>query len=130
MKNRLIEQLDKTGWPIPQKIQSEWDAATETARAQMNLVSKMKSAFEDAQEKKIPMFNEVIISAAVANCKSLFQDWKNVLPFAVCPVCQGKAPQSCGMCKKRGYVSEFFWSRCVAKEQKDMREKILNAKSK
>jgi hypothetical protein len=125
---QVEEQLDKTGWPIPQKIQAEWDAAAETARVQMNLVSKMKSAFEDAQERKTPMFNEVVISAAVGACKSLYGDWKIVLPFAVCPVCQGKAPDKCGMCKRRGYVSEFFWNRCVAKEQKDMREKILKSR--
>lgn len=127
-KKQAVEQVDKTGWPIPQKIQGEWDSATELARTQMGMVSKMKSAFESAQEKKTPAFNEVIISAAVANCKSLYADWKNVMPYAVCPVCQGKAAQSCSMCKKRGYVSEFFWSRCVAQEQKDMREKILNSK--
>jgi ParB-like chromosome segregation protein Spo0J len=127
-KAAIVEQLDKTGWPIPQKIQPEWDAATAAAREPMNQISKMKSAFEEAQTKQTPMFNEVVIAGAIMTCKSLYGDWKNVLPYAVCPTCQGKAPQSCGMCRRRGYVSEFFWNRCVLPEMKAMREKILAGK--
>ena len=127
-KSKLEEQLDKTGWPIPQKIQADWDAATATAREPMSQISKMKSAFEDAQNRQTPMFNEVVIAGAIMTCKSLYGDWKTVLPYAVCPTCQGKAPQSCGMCRRRGYVSEFFWNRCVLPEMKAMREKILASK--
>ena len=116
--------MDKTGWPIPQKIQASWDTATEEARAGMHSLSKMKTRFEEAGEKQIVHFREVIITGAVVACKSLYSDWKNVLPFAVCPVCSGKVAHTCSMCKGRGYVSEFFWSRCVTKEMKDLRAKI------
>ncbi|MDE2103840.1 MAG: hypothetical protein KGL39_41770 [Patescibacteria group bacterium] len=123
-----VVQLDKTGWPIPEKLISSWDDATNIAREFLNLTSKMKTALTAAQDKKSTAFNEVVFSAAIANCQSLYGDWKRVLPYAVCPTCQGKTFSSCAMCKKRGFISEFYWNQCVPQEVKTLRSKILKGK--
>lgn len=121
-------KLDKTGWEIPDKILPLWNEATALARERLNTMSKMKVEFETAQKEKNPIFHELAITGAIAGAQGLYGDWKRVLPHAVCPSCLGKTSASCTMCKKRGYVSEFFWNRCVPVEQKQMREKILAAK--
>jgi hypothetical protein len=115
--------LDKTGWPIPQKLVPIWERAFEVQEL-LTSMSKIKGALRGAQQDKDILFVEVNFASALAQMDQAYADVKTALPFAVCPTCQGNTPDVCQLCKGRGFISEHRWSTVVPAETKAMRQKV------
>lgn len=118
---KTAQRLDKTGYAIPESILEEWDRAEEFSGT-LHQISKIKVALEKALEDKDPIFREVT-NTTVATLSNAYGDLKRVLPYAVCLTCQGRTPKTCTTCRKRGFVSEFFYSTCIPAETKEIRSK-------
>lgn len=114
--------LDKTGWPISEKLLPIWERSGEVQEL-LSAISKVKGALRKAQEDKDKLFAEVSFSSALAHLDQAFTDIKTAMPYAVCPTCQGKSASSCVLCKGRGFISEFKWKTVVPSETKAIREK-------
>lgn len=119
-KEKSVERLDKTGHAIPESIIPEWDRAESFAET-LRALSRIKVAVESGIEQHDAIFREVT-NSTVATLKNAYGDLKRVLPYAVCPTCQGRTPKKCTVCKERGFVSEFFYSTCIAEQTKRIRE--------
>ena len=84
----------------------------------MSLLSKMKSALVHAQEGDDPVYREITFSSTIALLINAHADFKRAKPHAVCPSCNGLRTDKCVACKKRGFVSQFYWDQCVLPEVK------------
>jgi len=87
----------------------------------LTTLSRVKGALRKAQETKDPLFSEVLFSSALSQLDQAWTDIKTAKPFAVCPACQGQIPEQCRLCHGRGLISEFRWSTCVSREDKEFR---------
>lgn len=114
------KHLDKTGYPIPEAILPEWGRAA-AFESTLREISKIKSIIEKATEDKDPIFGEVG-NAAIAHLKNAYSDLTCVIPHAVCTSCQGRIPDKCTLCLRRGFISKFRYS-LVPVETRRMREK-------
>lgn len=115
--------LDKTGWPISFELMPIWDRRDEVQEG-LTLFSAWKSKLRKAQDEKDKLYANVNFSSALSHLEQFWADLKSALPFAVCPTCQGKTPDSCGLCKGCGFIPELKWNTVVPKETKEMRKKI------
>lgn len=113
---------DKTGFAIPKNLLPLWERSHE-AQELLTALSRIKGALREAQESKDALYIEVNFASALAQLDQAYADIKTAIPFAVCPTCQGKASDSCRLCKGRGFISEHRWSTVVPKETKELRAK-------
>ena len=79
---------------------------------------------------KTVLFAEVNFSSALSQLDQAWTDVKTAKPFAVCPTCQGQLPDQCTLCRGRGLISEYRWTTCVTREDKEFREKVKSGKRK
>ena len=89
-----------------------------------NQVSRIKCAVEEglAKDTRDVVYAEVgnaLIAVILKNC---YSDLGLIEPYTVCPDCGGKTRKSCGTCKQRGFISEFYWKRKVDSKTKAMIE--------
>ena len=117
------KHLDKTGYVIPDSILEDWQRAQEFASA-LREISKVKSILKKGLEDSDLIFAEVN-NTTVSTLTNAYGDLKRVLPYAVCPTCQGRTPKKCTTCRGRGFVSEFYYSTCVPEETKKIRERAI-----
>lgn len=117
------KQLDKTGYVIPDSILADWWLA-ESFRPTLNDLQRIKLQIEKAIDKRELIYREVG-QDTVADLKNAWTALKQVLPYAVCPTCQGRTPAKCSVCKQRGFVSEFGYTHWFAKEVIELREKAI-----
>jgi len=101
-------QLDKVGRPIPENIVADWNEAHNQATELRSTISKVKCILEQARKDKNPLFVE-IPQGAISDAESLHFSIGHMLPYAVCPTCQGKLPEKCAMCHHRGFISKSYW---------------------
>lgn len=128
------EPKDRTGLIIPEGVRKLWDRGEEV-QSLLTYLSAIKGALEKKQafgdpenpKQADPLFAEVNFSGALSYLDQAYAEIKVGKPFAVCATCQGKLPGKCTACKGRGFVSEFYWSTCVTKEAKDIRDSIVSA---
>lgn len=116
-------QLDKTGYPIPDAILSDWKEA-ESFRSTLADLQQIKLQVEKAVEKGELIYRE-IGQDTVADLTNARRALTQVLPYAVCPTCQGRTRSKCAVCKQRGFVSEFGYKHWFAKEVIELREKAI-----
>lgn len=122
-KEQKEKHLDKTGYAIPDSILSDWQAA-ESFRSTLNDLQRIKLLVEKAVDKRELIYREVG-QDTVADLKNTWTALKQVLPYAVCPTCQGRTREKCSVCKQRGFVSEFGYTHWFAKEVIELREKAI-----
>lgn len=122
-KQEKQKHLDKTGYPIPDSILADWQLA-ESFRPTLNDLQRIKLQVEKAIDKRELIYREVG-QDTVADLKNTWTALKQVLPYAVCPTCQGRTRDSCSVCKQRGFVSEFAYEHWFAKEVIEVREKTI-----
>jgi hypothetical protein len=120
-KAAVAEVLDKTGHPVPAGILPDWRHA-ETFQPLLTDISRIKVAVERGIREQDLAFREVS-NTLVAELASAYAQLKQLLPYAVCPTCQGHARDRCRLCKGRGYVSEFAWRQYVPEETKEIRRR-------
>jgi hypothetical protein len=115
------EQLDKTGYPIPESILPEWLRATDVAQGMLTRISQLRTELKSGL-KSDPIFAEVT-NTTVADFDNAYTSIKCVRPYAVCSSCAGHNRKRCNLCKGRGFLSEFAWESYVPAEIKKMRGK-------
>lgn len=99
--------LDKVGRPIPENLLAEWNRAHEMGTRLRSMVSDVKCILEKGigQDK---IFAE-LVNSVISDAKSLHYSLAHLLPYSVCPTCQGKIPDKCTTCRHRGFISQFYW---------------------
>ena len=115
---------DATGLEIPRETINLWNQADGPGgpKELLSGISRIRSALEAAQESGNPLFVEIDFNQNLATLNQVYVDLKRAIPYAVCHSCQGKVPDTCTVCKGRGYVSQFYWEHCVPQEIKDLRK--------
>jgi hypothetical protein len=115
--------VDAFGREIPTEILPMWERAVEMAKELKNYAQQIKLAVERGLADRDPIFAE-ITNPTVSEAVSLRYTLGQIAPYVVCPQCQGKIPKSCQMCKRRGWVSKFYYdSPAVDSTLKSMLEK-------
>lgn len=117
------QRFDKTGYAIPDAILADWQLA-ESFRSTLTQLQQIKLQIEKAVDKSELIFAEVG-QDTVADLKNAWAAMKQVLPYAVCPTCQGRTRSRCTACKRRGFVSEFGYTHWFAKEVIELRERAI-----
>lgn len=99
--------LDKVGRPIPDGILELWNHAQEVGTRLRSAVSAIKCELEKGiGHDKI--YAE-LINSVISDAEALHYSLSQIIPFAVCPTCQGKLPDRCTTCRHRGFISKFYW---------------------
>lgn len=114
---------DKLGFTIPKTIESDWREA-ETFRETLNALHRIKLRIEKAIEDRELAFRE-ITNSTVADLHNAWSNLERVLPYAVCPTCEGHNRKNCTLCKQRGWVSRFGYEHWVPKTTRALREKAV-----
>ncbi|HEX2879854.1 MAG TPA: hypothetical protein VHO25_10020 [Polyangiaceae bacterium] len=122
-KEQKQNHLDKTGYPIPEAILADWQKA-EAFRSILSQLQTIKLLVEKSVENSELLFAE-IGQDTVADLKNAWTTLKQLLPYAVCPSCQGRTRAKCSACKRRGFVSEFGYKHWFAKEVIELRERAI-----
>lgn len=121
-----VHELDRIGRVIPAAILDDWNRAKEVSRMFTNQVSRIKCAVETGLDKET---RDVIYSEVgnglIASLKNSYSDLGLIEPWTLCPVCHGKTRNTCTTCKKRGFVSEFYWTRKTDKKTRAMIEESV-----
>lgn len=116
------QHFDKTGYPIPEGIWEDWQRAEGFGEA-LKEISRIKLLVSTGLEEGDVIYRE-LNQGAVSMLKNVYGELKCVIPYAVCSTCQGKLPQSCALCKGRGFLSDFAWHQFVSAEAREMRAKV------
>lgn len=124
---RIRRQLmkDKTGYEIPPTIEADWKAA-EQFQNMLTTLQRVKLYVENAVDKNELVFRE-IDQAPHIDISNAIRSLKRVLPYAVCPTCQGRIREQCTTCRQRGFISKFMWDVCIPLETKQIRERAIVA---
>jgi len=112
---------DALGREIPDEAVEYWKRKHEVTDL-LKAIKKVKKIIVDAQKMEDLMYCEVRQSALIS-LDSAHDDIKLGVPYAVCPVCQGRPsvqPKGeCRMCAGRGLISEFRWTNVVEAKLKE-----------
>ena len=111
--------VDGIGREIPEGIMAAWSQAA-AMQTHLTAISRLRGEIRRAQEGQAAIFAEVQCNLVHAELDNLFTHLSVVIPYAVCPTCQGKIPQGCRLCKERGYISEHRWKTAVPQHTKDV----------
>lgn len=125
-KNEKLEKpkrLDKTGYVIPDSVLSDWDAA-EAYRSKFNDLHRILISIEKAVDGKERPLRFLEQSFAI-DLRNAWRTLKEILPYAVCPTCQGRNREKCTVCKHLGYVPEFGYKNWFPKETIELRERAI-----
>ncbi|MGH8092690.1 MAG: hypothetical protein ACREIF_04385 [Chthoniobacterales bacterium] len=115
------EIRDDTGYLIPPKAMPFWEQKGEM-EATLRLISVARSAIRNLPNED-PMLVEVNVQSVICDLGNAYREFKTAVPYAVCPVCQGQAPETCTFCKGRGLVSRFRFETMAPQELKSIRAK-------
>lgn len=115
-------ERDGTGIPVPKESLKLWNRGEEVTSFLAQL-KQVQAGLELAKENKDPLFSEVDLTDDIALLKQIYVDVKTAIPYAVCPSCNGKTPEEpkptgCPTCKRRGFVSQFYWDKKVPAQTK------------
>lgn len=112
---------DKLGFEIPAAIQELWKETDRVGRAICSSLQKIKLQVEKAVKTHELAFREVNQSTVIELENALIS-LKLVIPFAVCPLCEGdKRRETCAGCAQRGFMSKFRYERCILRDVKEKR---------
>lgn len=114
-----IEDKTGLGRPIPKALLPIWERAHEV-QALLTSISGVRSALRRAQEDKDKLFLRTNFSGILAQLDQAYTEIKTAIPFAVCTACQGNGGEDCGLCKGKGFISEFLWNTAVTVETKEL----------
>lgn len=122
-KEKTEKHLDKTGYPIPDSILADWQRA-EGFRPTLNELQKIKLYVEKSLDASDLIFREIGKDTLI-ELQNAWNNLKSVLPYAVCPTCQGRNRDNCTACKGRGWVSEFGYKNWFPKKTIELRERAI-----
>lgn len=125
-KTKSDSPTDKTDRVIPDEILADWQRAEQVGKKLVSLAREIKSivaqGFSDSKDARVKDFIYAEINnSAISDAESLAWTLSSVIPYAICPTCQGVNRKSCGLCKKRGCISKFlFNSPAVSEDTKKL----------
>jgi hypothetical protein len=118
---------DGTGMEVPEGILPMWNRAHEVVEV-LTYVKAIRHRIQKVYQENDVLWNSLrragTYQALTAKLMEIEYEVKSCKPFAICPTCLGKLPESCTSCGQTGLVSEHFWDNCVPAEDKAMREKV------
>lgn len=112
---------DQTHFPIPEGIVESWSYAEEAA-IQVRGLKTLRQIAMLAEERKVKVWHEVNFKSLLSHLENVIEQWKLVVPYAVCPTCNGMNPEKCGGCGGRGFISEFSWENVIPEAVKKARK--------
>ena len=98
-----IPERDRAGRPVPESIRDSWTAAAGAADVARNIRSARLAL------RTMMANNEagIVTNQTVADLKNAEVAIKRLaIPTAVCPTCEGLAPENCETCGGRGWIPE------------------------
>jgi hypothetical protein len=122
-KEQKEKHVDKTGYPIPEAILADWLFA-DSFRSTLKDLHDIKLTVEKALEGGELRFREIGKDSLI-DLTNAWTTLKSVLPYAVCPTCQGRTRDKCTVCKHRGFVSEFGYKNWFPKKTIEIRERAI-----
>lgn len=118
---------DKIGCPIPADVLTDWREA-EAFDDLLKQVHRIKLRIDKALDEKELAFRE-ITNSTVADLHNAWSALQGLIPYAVCPTCEGHNRKSCTLCRQRGFLSKFAYEHYVPKKARELREKLHASKS-
>jgi hypothetical protein len=123
----LVEKVvDDMGIEVPQKALIFWNRRQEVQEL-MTSISRVKTQLAKSLQHHDPLYAEVS-NTIIADLERVYGSLSVAKPYTVCPRCQGKLPDNCTTCSKRGLISKFYWDVQIDAETKKLREKIASKK--
>ena len=119
-REEVTIELDRTGHRIPAGIIIEWHRAKRYEEI-LETLSKIKCLIEVGLKRDALELRE-ISNPTVGHLKNAYADLKCIVPYSVCPTCNGRASGKCGLCRGRGFISEFRYKNCVPEKIRIIRE--------
>lgn len=109
---------DRTGVAVPVEILQDWKDALINGHGLLSMLSSLIAYVAELENREVKSMSRFDFKRAWSLISSLQSEVNLVIPYAVCPSCNGvNAPQSC-WCKGQGYLSKFHWQTCVTEETK------------
>lgn len=124
--------VDKFNRVIPSDMASEWERASQVGKKLQSLAREIKSILSEGfsgakQDRLKDVIYAEITNSAISDAEALSWLLSSVIPYAVCPSCQGFNRKACALCKKRGWISKFLYnSPAVSKETKAIIERKVS----
>lgn len=123
-----VVPVDKMGFPIPSEMVGDYSRAEEIGKELLRQASFIKCSLTNGiNEGKDVIWRGLNGNSVIAEASALWSKLKQMIPYAVCPICQGKQRKKCTTCKQAGYVSEFYWKSAFPPETRAMREAQIKA---
>lgn len=106
---------DQVGRVIPDDLVAEWKRAEDTGKQLQSLARKIKSTVSKGfagvkQDKLKDLIYGELTNSVISDAQALAWSLGAIIPYALCPTCQGRGRNSCALCRKRGWVSKFLWN--------------------
>jgi len=124
-KKEIKSVKDKIGCPVPADVLTDWREA-EAFDDLLRQVHRIKLRVDKALDEKELAFRE-ITNSTVADLHNAWSALQGLIPYAVCPTCEGHNRKSCTLCKQRGFLSKFAYDHYVPKKARELREKLHGA---
>jgi len=101
--------LDKIGRIIPAELVPMWERREEPLDMIRQLAA-IRRTIEDAVKTKDPLYADIgSLQALVDYLTNARSRIKSIVPYTVCPTCQGKLKESCTHCCGTGFIGAFKW---------------------
>jgi hypothetical protein len=121
------KEYDEIGRQIPPEILEDWHKAENFSEV-LSLVSRVKVEVERLFKEEDVITAE-IHNGTLAEIKHVYTALKQVLPYSLCPTCNGLGRKKCVLCKGRGWISKMLYESAIPAETKKVIEK-MGAKNK
>jgi hypothetical protein len=112
--------VDDTGYPVPDKAMPAWNRKLE-AEQLVGVLTNLRHGLMKSAKAKDFLFVEVNMSALVLEIDAAEDRLARIVPYAVCPMCQGKLTDKCKCCDGRGVISKFKYETGVPEDVKKAR---------
>lgn len=112
-----VKTLDALGREVPKPALPFWNRRDEPQEI-AHMISSARSAVRKLQDTNDKLYVEVNMNEVLASLSKAYTEFKQSIPHAVCPYCQGQQPKTCIFCKGRGCVSRFRFDTMAPEELK------------
>lgn len=123
------EVRDSTGYAIPEELWPLWERRGEV-QAILTAISKARGALRAVMEAQgseggepDPLYFHANVSGAQASLHNAWTRISMALPYACCPVCQGRGRSTCKLCKTSGFIPKHTFDHALPEELRALREK-------
>jgi hypothetical protein len=124
---RVIIDLDKTGYPIPESALMVWKRRAEPEKI-LNVLKQARDMMQELMQMQSGpnpdlLYAGVHCNGIYAKLANACREFKEAIPYAVCTTCQGIHPETCNYCKGRGMISKLQFERMSPEEIAEIRKK-------